>query len=442
MKPRDPGLASLERWLKELETRHVEAIDLGLDRCGEVWRRLGAPRPGRHVITVAGTNGKGSTVAWAAATLSLLGKRQGTYTSPHLLRFNERLRIDGVSVESTDLVEAFEAVEAVRKDVSLTYFEFTTLACLLIMAQSDLDVAVLEVGLGGRLDTVNLVDPDIAVITPIGLDHQVYLGEDRYTIGREKAGILREGITLVTSEAHPPLSVLEDARDLGCQVLRAGRDFRLRDGEAGQLILSINGRSFVFEAPLLGGAHQRDNLAAGMVAALTLFPPGDALPESLANGLGQAHVPGRLEPVGEPPGYLVDVGHNPLAASVVAEALRQRGSHCYCVLGMLRDKDAESVAQLLAPQVSGFLCAGLKDGRRAQTGHELAERVRPVAGGIPVDAFPTVRGALTEARRRSGGKRCVLVFGSFHTAAEAFEWLHEQGLERRSGTAHVPAPAC
>ncbi|MEE4174840.1 MAG: folylpolyglutamate synthase/dihydrofolate synthase family protein [Xanthomonadales bacterium] len=442
MRSPDPGSPALKRWLTRLESRHDKPIDLGLGRCGAVYRRLGSPRPGRHVITVAGTNGKGSTVAWAAATLSLLGKRQGTYTSPHLLRFNERVRIDGVPVDSATLVDAFEAVEAARQDTSLTYFEFTTLACFLVMSRADLDVAVLEVGLGGRLDTVNLVDADVAVITPIGLDHQAYLGEDRYTIGREKAGILREGITLVTSEPHPPLSVLEDAELLGCRVLRAGRDFRLEDGDSGELVLHLHGQRYPFRTPLLGGAHQRDNLAAGMTAALSLVPVGEALPEAVATGLVEAHVPGRLEPVGDAPGYLVDVGHNPLAAAVVAEVLAQRASRCTCVLGMLRDKDAESVARLLAPHVEAFLCAGLKEGWRAQTGHELAERVRTVAGDIPVKAFPTVRGALAEARRRSEGERCVLVFGSFHTAAEAFQWLHERGLERRPGPAHALASAC
>jgi dihydrofolate synthase/folylpolyglutamate synthase len=442
MKPRDPGRAALEHWLEQLESRHAVPIDLGLSRCGVVYRRLGAPRPAERVITVAGTNGKGSTVAWAAATLSLLGKRQGTYTSPHLLHFNERLRIEGTPVDSSTLVEAFEEVEAAREDTSLTYFEFTTLACLLIMSRADLDVAVLEVGLGGRLDTVNLVDADLVVITPIGLDHQAYLGEDRYTIGREKAGILREGIPLVVSEAHPPLSVLERARDLGCQVLRAGRDFHLETREQEQLVLHLGDAEYVFDTPLLGGSHQRENLAAGMTAALTLFPVGERLPEDLEKGLVHAHIPGRLEPVGDSPGYLVDVGHNPLAAAVVADTLERRGSRCCCVLGMLRDKDAESVARLLAPQVEAFLCAGLKDGWRAQTGAELAERVRTVAGDVPVEAFPTVRGALVQARRRAGGERCVLVFGSFHTAAEAFEWFHEQGIERRPGSAHMAGLAC
>jgi dihydrofolate synthase/folylpolyglutamate synthase len=439
---RDPGRAALERWLERLEARHNVPIDLGLSRCGAVYRRLGSPRPAERVITVAGTNGKGSTVAWAAATLSLLGKRQGTYTSPHLMHFNERLRIDGTPVESRTLVEAFEEVEAARQETSLTYFEFTTLACLLIMSRSDLDVAVLEVGLGGRLDTVNLVDADLAVLTPIGLDHQAYLGEDRYTIGREKAGILREGRPLVASERHPPLSVLEIARDLGCPVLRAGRDFSLEAGDEGQLVLRLGSTNHAFDAPRLGGVHQRQNLAAGMVAALTLFPVGDVLPSRVRHGLVNARVPGRLEPVGDLPGYLVDVGHNPLAAAVIAETLERRDSQCLCVLGMLRDKDAESVARLLAPRVEAFLCAGLKDGVRAQTGAELAERVKSVAGDVPVDAFPTVRGALVEARRRAEGRRCVLVFGSFHTAAEAFQWFHEQGLERHPGPAYDDALAC
>jgi dihydrofolate synthase/folylpolyglutamate synthase len=236
--------------------------------------------------------------------------------------------------------------------------------------------------------------------------------------------------------------VLERARDLGCPVLRAGRDFRLERRDEEHSVLHLKGAEYAFLTPLLGGPHQQDNLAAGMTAALTLFPVGERLPERVQQGLVHAHIPGRLEPVGDPPGYLVDVGHNPLAAAVVADTLRLRDSRCYCVLGMLRDKDAESVARMLAPQVEAFLCAGLKDGWRAQTGAELAERVRTVAGDVPVEAFPTVRGALVEARRRADGHRCVFVFGSFHTAAEAFEWFHEQGIERRPESAHTAAPAC
>lgn len=429
MAPHEAGDAELARWLEGLEARHEVPIDLDLSRCGEVYRRLGKPRPAPHVITVAGTNGKGSTVAWLSAILGLRGKRYAAYTSPHLLRFNERLRIQGREIASADLVEAFEAVEEARADISLTYFEHTTLACLLLMARQPLDTAVLEVGLGGRLDTVNLVDTDLAVITPIGLDHQAFLGEDRQTIGREKAGILRPEKPLVATEAHPPRSVLDRARELDCPILLPGRDYRLEDGEEGRLRFRIGTQDVDLVPPVLGGPHQRDNLATALAAAYTLYPDGNK-PVDLGHGLAGTGIPGRLQRFGDVPGYWVDVGHNPMAAAVVQATLAAEDRRCLCVLGMLADKDAESVARLLAPNVDAFLCAGLEGGWRAQSGQALAQRVRGAVDGAPVLAYPNVRGALAEARRKAGAERPVLVFGSFHTAAEAMDWLHERGLDR------------
>jgi dihydrofolate synthase/folylpolyglutamate synthase len=440
MKPDSPGRTLLKRWLRELESRHHKTIDLDLSRCGAVYQRLGKPRPARRVITVAGTNGKGSTVAWASAALRLLSQSHGTYTSPHLMRFNERLRLNGKVVNDKKLVGAFEEVEAARESVSLTFFEFTTLACLLIMSRERLDTAVLEVGLGGRLDTVNLIDTDLAVITPIGLDHQAYLGDDRQTIGREKAGILRSGKPVVAGEQRPPLSVLERADELGCPVLLPGRDFGLEDRDDGRLSFHLEGRRFEFRAPEFAGLHQRDNLAVGLAAALAIHPElgSDTLQEALGEGLASVTLPGRLQPVGYPPGYLVDVGHNPMAAAVIQKALEARDERCICVLGMLADKDAESVARLLAPSVSLFLCAGLEDGWRAQSGHALATRVRSAVDGASVEAFPTVRSAMKAARRRAQGVQRVLVFGSFHTAAQALRWLDEKGIGKSAGETHDP----
>ncbi len=430
--------APLKQWLRELEGRHHKSIDLDLSRCGAVYRRLGKPRPARQVITVAGTNGKGSTVAWASAALRCLGKRHATYTSPHLMRFNERLCLNGRVVSDEALVAAFEEVEAAREATPLTFFEFTTLACFLIMSRDNLDVAVLEVGLGGRLDTVNLVDADLAVITPIGLDHQAYLGDDRQTIGREKAGILRPGKPLVAGERRPPLSVLERADELGCPVLLPGRDFGLEDDHDGRLAFFLEGRRFRFRPPEFAGDHQQDNLAVGLAAALAIHPKLDAkqLEAELGEGLATVTLPGRLQAVGYPRGFLVDVGHNPMAAATIQSALADRDERCVCVLGMLADKDAESVARLLAPNVSLFLCAGLEDGWRAQTGHELARRVASAIDGVPVEAFPTVRSAMKDAHRRAQGAQRVLVFGSFRTAAQALKWLDERGIGRSPGQAH------
>lgn len=426
----DTGPRGLEDWLALLEARHHTPIDLGLERCGEVWQRLGAPRPARRVITVAGTNGKGSTVAWIGAALDALGLRHGAYTSPHLLRFNERLRLAGRDVADDVLVEAFEAVESARGKTSLTYFEFTTLACLRIMADSDLDTAVLEVGLGGRLDTVNLVDTDLAVITPIGLDHQAFLGEDRQTIGREKAGILREGRPLVAGEPRPPASVLERARALACPVLLPGRDYDLVTDSDGGAVFQLGEEAIEVPDPAPCGEHQRGNLAAALAAVFTLYENRPET-ERLTRALRGVDIPGRLQSFGEAPEWLVDVGHNPLAAAVVAEALARRSEDApvdVCVLAMLSDKDAESVARLLAPVVKEFHCAGLEADWRSQAGHELAGRVESVVSGDTVQAFPTVHGALAAARRKVQGRGRVLVFGSFHTAAEALAWLREERL--------------
>jgi dihydrofolate synthase/folylpolyglutamate synthase len=420
----------LSDWLSLLENRHTSQVDLGLDRCGTVYERLGSPRPARRIITVAGTNGKGSTVAWMCAALDALGLSHGAYTSPHLLRFNERLRLQHREVDTDTQLAAFETVEAAREDTSLTYFEFTTLACLHIMAASDLDVAVLEVGLGGRLDTVNLVDTDLAVITPIGLDHQAFLGEDRLTIGREKAGILRTGKPLVAGEAQPPVSVLERATELGCPVLVPTRDFDLEPIAEGRLGFRLGERTLEFAEPPLAQAHQRQNLATALAAVLTLEAPGPGFGKRLGPALASTRMPGRLQRMGANPGFLVDVGHNPLAAAVVQAALDAEGLSGPCVLGMLADKDAESVARLLAPSVTAFYCAGLEDDWRGQTGNTLAERVASAVEERSVTPFPTVRSAMAAARAAAGPGESVLVFGSFHTAAQALGWLQQKGFDQ------------
>ena len=220
-------MRTLETWLVLLEQRHPRTIDLGLERCGLVYERLGSPRLAKKVFAVAGTNGKGSTVAYLAAMSGGLGQRYGTYTSPHILRFNERICIMGEPISDRVLVDAFEKVEMARAEVSLTYFEFTTLAAFLILQRAKLDCAVLEVGLGGRLDTVNLVDADCVLITPIGMDHQEFLGSDLESIAAEKAGIIRAGIPVVCTERDPPASVVQQAEKLDAYLYRRGHEYDL-----------------------------------------------------------------------------------------------------------------------------------------------------------------------------------------------------------------------
>jgi dihydrofolate synthase/folylpolyglutamate synthase len=243
---------------------------------------------------------------------------------------------------------------------------------------------------------------------------------------------------MVAGERRPPLSVLERAEELGCSVLLPGQDFGLEEEGDGRLSFYLEGRRFRFRPPEFAGEHQRDNLAVGLAAALAIYPGLDSehLEAELGEGLASVTLPGRLQAVGYPRGFLVDVGHNPMAAAIIQSALEDRNERCICVLGMLADKDAESVAQLLAPNVSLFLCAGLEDGWRAQSGHALAQRVSSVIDDVPVEAYTTVRSAMKEAHRRAQAAQRVLVFGSFRTAAQALQWLDDRGIGRSPREAH------
>lgn len=422
---------NLDAWLALLERRHPLSIEMGLERCGEVYRRLGAPRPGRRVFTVAGTNGKGSTVAYLAALCGALGLRHGTYTSPHIFRFNERICINGDAADDDTLVRAFEQVEAARADVSLTYFEFTTLAGLLILHQQELDCAILEVGLGGRLDTVNLVDADCAVITPIGLDHQDYLGPDLDSIATEKAGIIRAGVPVVCSQQAPPTPVLQTAAKLQAPLYRRRADFDLSEdpcanGEGLRFVRA--GKALAVPLPPMPGAHQHDNLATALCAFSVLYPDCFAKRRAIAGAIRAVRVPGRLERVGESPEILLDVGHNAQAAEAVAACLAQRDqgqdSNTLCVLGMLADKPAEDVALAMQGICSRWICAGLP-GARGQTGVALARRVVTALPGADVQGVTSVEAAMQAAVATHGINR-ILVFGSFVTIAAAADWVRDR----------------
>ena len=427
----------LNDWLVLLEQRHPQDIDLGLERCGTVYRKLGSPRPADKVFTVAGTNGKGSTVAYLAAMSAALGQRCGTYTSPHIHTFNERISVMGVAVSDELLVQAFEQVEAARGPVSLTYFEFTTLAAFLILKQAQLDVAVLEVGLGGRLDTVNLVDADCAVITPIGLDHQDFLGPDIASIATEKAGIIRADTAVVCTETQPPGPVAEIAAGLAAPIYRRGTEFNLLDEGGEQLKFSIAGKVFKFPRPPMGGKHQLDNLATALAAILLLNPvlvtDADGGSLSALAELGMAiencKLPGRLQQLAASPDIFVDVGHNALAAEVIAAYFRGRpATEVTCVLAMLADKPAEAVALVLNDVVTHWLCAD-SDGSRGQTGERLAQRLRVVLPAAKISHFSRPARAMDAALSMAAGQDTILAFGSFTTASAVLEW-QENSLGR------------
>lgn len=423
---------SLTEWLELLESRHPKSIDLGLDRTREVWQRMGSPRPANRIFTVAGTNGKGSTVAYLCGMLQALGYTCGSYTTPHLLRYNERVQINGVCTRDEQLLAAFETVESARDHVSLTYFEFGTLAAISILSEAALDFAVMEVGLGGRLDAVNILDTDCAIITAIGLDHQEYLGEDRESIGREKAGIIRRATPLVCGEPDPPDSIRAAAAAAQAPLCRLGREFRA-DSSGGSVHFNRNGIDWALPVPQLDGKHQVNNMATALAALLELLPESENDRDVLVRGLQSVTLPGRLQKVSTRPQVLIDVGHNPLAAGAVAEVIQAEkkdrpGADCLCVIAMLADKDAEAVAAILDPLVSDWYCAGLS-GDRGQSGAELAGRIRglPVAGGIHV--CPDVDQALDQAREACGPEDCILVFGSFQTAGAALaRWAADETM--------------
>lgn len=428
-----PG--SLADWLSLLERRHPREVDLGLERVRLVWERLGRPLPAPRSLVVAGTNGKGSTVATACALLEALGYRVGSYTTPHIHEYNERVLVAGVPAADRAFVEAFERIEAVRGEVSLSYFEFGTLAAFMILGAADLDCAVMEIGLGGRLDAVNLLDGDCAVITPIGLDHQEYLGDTREAIGFEKAGIVRPGRPLVLGDRDPPASVLDVARTAGAPLRRIGIDYELSPRGDGARF-RYDGRELDLPAPVLPGPHQYDNAATALAAVLEVVPAAIAQAEALAEGLRSVRLRGRFERVSSAPAVWVDVGHNPLGACAVAQTLArrpraERPSRVLCVLGMLADKDAAAAAAELAGDVAAWYCAGLA-GSRGQSGAALADRIRATVAPTPVQAFDTVADALSAALGEAGADDGVLVFGSFHTADAALRAL--RGREPGAGT--------
>jgi len=412
--------ASLKDWLSVLEVRHPTIIDLGLQRVGEVWHRLGKPRPAPRVFTVAGTNGKGSTVAYIDAMLRALSWSSGTYTSPHVFRFTERVRTGTKECSDEDWVWAFDEVEQAREDTGLSYFEHGTLAAFLLLKRAELDFAVLEVGLGGRLDAVNLIDADCTVITPIGLDHQEYLGPDRESIGREKAGILRPGIPLICTETDPPASVLNRAKELGVPVQRLGRDFHIAQ-HVNRLIWRRGDQEIDIPVPPLRGSHQSNNLAAALAAVTSLLPAASTRPHDLARGIGTVRLSGRLQSHPDDGRVMVDVGHNPLAAEVVKQMLQTSGQRIkVCVFAMLRDKDAGAVVQILDDVVDQWHCAGLS-GERGRSGSDLAQLIQDQLDEKKISAFETVSEALMAAVQNATELDRVLVFGSFNTAAQALE---------------------
>jgi len=413
---------TLAEWLAFIERQHPKAIALGLERVADVWRRMRAA-PGCPVITVGGTNGKGSCCAMLEAMLRAGGYKTGLYTSPHLVRYNERVRIAGVEASDAALCESFDAVEAARGDIALTYFEYGTLAALWLFARAEIEAAVLEVGLGGRLDAVNIVDADCAVLTSVSIDHVDYLGPDRESIGREKAGIFRAGRPAVIAEPHAPSTVLQAP---GVHY-RIGRDFGYTDEKSQWTYWGPAGKRAGLAHPALRGAMQLRNASAAMCALDCLR---DKLPlemQAVRRGLAEVTLPGRFQVLPGRPQIILDVAHNPEAAKVLADNLHASGyaPETIAVCGMLRDKDIGGVLGALAPCVTRWHLATLS-GPRAAGADELAQHVHG-----EVERYATPAQAFAAALKRAHENDKIVVFGSFLTVGEVLGWLKNNKTSKR-----------
>jgi len=414
---------TLQDWLAHCERLHPKSIDMGLDRVREVAQRMGL-RFTCPVFTVAGTNGKGSTCAMLEAIALEAGWRTGVYTSPHLVHFEERCRIRGEAVAPADLAAHFARVEAARQGVSLTYFEFSTLAILSLMAAAHLDVAILEVGLGGRLDAVNIIDPDCAIITSIDIDHQEFLGPDRESIGREKAGILRAGRPAVVSDPMPPSSVIDQAHAVGADLWLLGRDFNF-SGDKQQWGWAGRGRRYAGMAyPALRGANQLMN-ASGVLAALTALR--DRLPvtaQAVRNGLALVELPGRFQIVPGQPTLVMDVAHNPHSVAALVANLDAMGFYptTHCVFGAMGDKDLDTMLARLGPLVERWYFCDLPT-PRAETAAALQARWAqlPARQGVTASVHPGPRQALEAAVAAADPADRIVACGSFFTVGGILE---------------------
>ncbi len=424
--PPGPRFQGLARWLDWQQSLHPGAIDLGLERAGRVLARTGWQRPGRPVITVGGTNGKGSCVALLAAMLRASGRRVATFTSPHLVDYRERIRIDGEPASEASLVVAFERIADALGPDSLTFFEFNALAALLVFETASPDAIVLEVGMGGRLDAVNLVDADVAVIVSIGLDHVEWLGADVESIGREKAGIVRRGRPAIVGTPTPPRSVLDAAESAGADVRLRGRDFDGIERPDGTWIYRDAAGEFPgLPAPALAGAVQVGNAATALAALRSLSGRLALERAAVEEGLRSVRLPGRFQRIADRSGFewVLDVAHNADSARTLAANLARypTAGRTVGICGMLGDKDVEEVVGTMGASAGRWIAADT-EGPRGLGGDELAARA--AVCGIAMERGGAVADAMRLAASGARPGDRIVVFGSFHTVGPALQYLH------------------
>lgn len=436
-------MRSLEQWLAYQAQVHPQAIDLGLERLRVVLDRLEWQQPTVPVITVAGTNGKGSVSAYCAAILNAAGFKVGTFTSPHLRDYRERIQVHERLAHAEELVAAFEKIEAARGSVGLTFFEFNALAALLIFEAAGLDAWVLEIGMGGRLDAVNVVDPDVAVVTSIGLDHQEYLGDTLEAIAREKAGIFRPGKTAVIGGREPSLVLESIARGLNSPLKRLAIEYNYVLDGAGWRYRGTRWDLPHLPAPALQGDIQFTNAATSLAALEEISPRLNIPAAAIAHGLTGVRLVGRFQsfsPGEGSPTWVLDVAHNPDAARVLARNLKASSisGKTLAVCGILADKDAAGIVSVLDPCIDSWWCASV-DGARGRSGQALADLVQEQVR-VAVVAASSVASACAAAAGAAGRQDRIVVFGSFHTVGPAIDWLESRGLLPPAGRPEYTSP--
>jgi len=415
-----PLFTTLAEWLAWQEQLHPRSIDLQLERVQEVAKRMNLTAPRHPVITVGGTNGKGSCVAFLEAMLSAGGYRVGAYTSPHLRQYNERIRLAGKNIDDSALCRAFERIDQARGDSTLTYFEFGTLAALLLFTEACVDVAVLEVGLGGRLDAVNILDADVAVITSIAIDHVQWLGPDRDSIGYEKAGIFRPRRPAVCADPAPPARLLEHAQAIGAVLYRVGVDYDFHRNASGWAWRGRTRQLSDLPLPGLAGTHQLRNAAAALTALDLLAERLPLTPQALRQGLREVAVPARFQVMPGSVEWILDVAHNPHGAAALADCLRQRPctGRTRVVFAMQPQKDAAAVIAALSPAVDDWYMAALTD-CASHPSAQLVALLADLGSAGPARPFASVAAACETALNEAAAGDRIVVCGSFYTVAAA-----------------------
>jgi dihydrofolate synthase/folylpolyglutamate synthase len=417
----------LAGWLAYIERQHPKQIALGLDRVVRVRDAL-AIDVRCPTFIVAGTNGKGSTCAMLESILLAAGYRVGLYTSPHLLRYNERVRVDARAADDATLVEAFRRVEAAREGTPLTYFELGTLAAWVIFAAAPLDALVLEIGMGGRLDAVNAFEPDCSILTSVDLDHTEYLGDTREKIGWEKAHVFRTGKPAICGDPQPPASVMDYATAIGADLRLVGRDFSFEGDSQQWLFRGMRGRRSGLPYPALRGANQLLNAAAALAALESLHERLPVSAQDIRNGLLLVELPGRFQMLPGRPAVILDVAHNPHAAAVLAENLDRMGDaelefkRTRAVFGMLRDKDVAAVVRHLKGSIDEWHVTDLP-GPRGAAAAALAAIIATEQPWAEVREHASPRAAFAAAQEASGPDDRIVVFGSFLTVADVMAAL-------------------